>query len=229
MVGEGTLSLQGGKVYQLSDLCLEPKTWQVEEEVTNKRGETSTNFVNTKLMTRQTYSLDGISGDISVGDGGKIKFEEKDGIDYAATTVQLPGGERVPFLFTVKELVATASSSGSAIKPGFQFGGSFKVPSYRTGLFLDPKGRGAVTGYDMAVALPGLQNSVEGDAELFKENNKVFDVSTGNIELEVNKVNVEEGEIGGVFVSTQFGDTDMGAKAPKKLLLKGIFYGRISQ
>ncbi|CAN1225055.1 Oxygen-evolving enhancer protein 1, chloroplastic (Fragments) [Linum grandiflorum] len=26
----------------------------------------------------------------------------RDGIDYAAVTVQLPGGERVPFLFTVK-------------------------------------------------------------------------------------------------------------------------------
>lgn len=25
-----------------------------------------------------------------------------------------------------------------------------------------------MTGYDMAVALPGLQNSVEGDEELFK-------------------------------------------------------------
>lgn len=29
---------------------------------------------------------------------------EQEGIDYAATTVQLPGGERVPFLFTVKEV-----------------------------------------------------------------------------------------------------------------------------
>lgn len=234
---------------------------QVEEETTNKRGETTKVFVNTKLMTRQTYTLDGVEGDLSVrfyfgfffiffvcvcacvrkgvrmrgapplpdrvcvlflrtkppvdstpppllsphllrqvGEGGKIKFEEKDGIDYAATTVQLPGGERVPMLFTVKELVATASQPGrhvhahthahahaheldglvwkgvergsvglglsvlgpesidppslchietpknSAIKPGFQFGGSFQVPSYRTGLFLDPKGRGAVTG-----------------------------------------------------------------------------------
>ena len=29
----------------------------------------------------------------------------------------------------------------------------------------------------MAVALPGLQNSVEGDEELFKENNKTFDIT----------------------------------------------------
>jgi len=101
-------------------------------------------FVKTKLMTRQTYSLDGISGTVAA-DGGNLKFTEEDGIDYAATTVQLPGGERVPFLFTVKELVA--SGSGGAFKPGFQFGGSFKVPSYRTGLFLDPKGRGMTTGY----------------------------------------------------------------------------------
>jgi photosystem II oxygen-evolving enhancer protein 1 len=29
VVGEGSIGLQGGKVYQLGDLCLEPKTWQV--------------------------------------------------------------------------------------------------------------------------------------------------------------------------------------------------------
>ena len=162
-----------------------------------------------------------------VGDGGKIVFTEQDGIDYAPATVQMPAGERVPFLFTVKELVATASTGGSSIKPGFQLGGDFTVPSYRTGVFLDPKGRGATSGYDQAVALPGLQNGVEGDAELLKENDKRFILSKGNIELEINKVNAEEGEIGGVFVSQQDTDTDMGSKAPKKILLKGIFYGKI--
>jgi len=45
--------------------------------------------------------------------------------------------------------------------------------------------------------------------------------------MEVNKVNKEEQEIGGVFVATQLGDTDMGSKVPKKILTKGIFYGRI--
>merc|ERR1719331_3175101 len=115
-------------------------------------------FVNTKLMTRQTYTLDGISGKLE--GGGGITFTEEDGIDYAPTTVQLPGGERVPFLFTIKELVA--KGQGSAFKPGYEFGGSFKVPSYRTGL--------------------------------------VFD---GTIEFAVSNVNAAEGEIGGVFVSSQ--------------------------
>lgn len=69
--------------------------------------------------------------------------------------------------------MAKANTGGNTVKPGFQMGGPFRVPSYRTGLFLDPKGRGGSTGYDMAVALPGLQSGEEGDAELFKENNKV--------------------------------------------------------
>lgn len=67
---------------------MSPVFIKVEEETTNKRGETSKTFVNTKLMTRQTYTLEGIEGDVTVADG-KIKFEEKDGIDYAATTVQV--------------------------------------------------------------------------------------------------------------------------------------------
>uniref|UniRef100_A0A251SH33 Oxygen-evolving enhancer protein 1, chloroplastic n=1 Tax=Helianthus annuus TaxID=4232 RepID=A0A251SH33_HELAN len=123
-------------------------------------------------MTRVTYTLDEIEGLLEVSSDGTIKFEEKDGIDYVAVTVhrydvssnlhtsshpdvsaigwgvtvQLPGGERVPFLFTVKELVATG--------PPENFSGEFLVPSYEGSSFLDPKGRGGSTGYDNAVALP---------------------------------------------------------------------------
>lgn len=76
---------------------------------------------------------------------------------------------------------------------------------------------------------PSFPPCVSSCTAAWQENNKIFDVTSGNIELEVNKVNVEEGEVGGVFVSTQFSDTDMGSKAPKKLLMKGIFYGRLAQ
>ena len=221
VVGEDTITPKSGQ--KLTEMCIEPKAWAVEEEI-GKGGKTEKKFVNSKVMTRQTYTLDGIEGPIS-SDGGKLVFTEKEGIDYAPCTIQLPGGERVPFLFTVKDLVA--KGSGPAFKPGFQMGGDFNTPSYRTGLFLDPKGRGGTTGYDMAVALPGLQSGEEGDEELFKENNKTFDVTQGRIEMEVNKVNAEESEIGGVFVATQLGDTDMGSKVPKKILTKGIFYARV--
>ncbi|KAL7520037.1 hypothetical protein ACHAWX_004788 [Stephanocyclus meneghinianus] len=223
VIGEDTITPKAGA--RLVDMCIEPKAWAVEEEI-GKAGKTEKKFVNSKVMTRQTYTLEGIEGSLK-SDGGKIVFVEEEGIDYAPTTVQLPGGERVPFLFTVKELVATGN--GGAFKPGFQMGGDFSVPSYRTGLFLDPKGRGGTTGYDMAVALPGLQSGEEGDAELFKENNKTFEVGQGRIEMEVNKVNAEESEIGGVFVASQPGDTDMGSKVPKKILTKGIFYAKVQQ
>jgi photosystem II oxygen-evolving enhancer protein 1 len=221
VIGEDSITPKSGQ--KLVDMCIEPKAWAVEEEI-GKAGKTEKKFVNAKVMTRQTYTLDGIEGVLST-DGGKIVFSEKEGIDYAPTTVQLPGGERVPFLFTVKDVVATGN--GGSFKPGFQMGGDFNTPSYRTGLFLDPKGRGGTTGYDMAVALPGLQSGEEGDDELFKENNKVFDVTQGRIEMEVNKVNAEESEIGGVYVATQLSDTDMGSKTPKKILTKGIFYAKV--
>merc|ERR1719464_2714166 len=170
--GKDSITVSGKM--QMVDFCLEPKTWQVEEEVANKKGDVTKQFVNTKLMTRQTYTLDGISGKLE--GGGGITFTEEDGIDYAPTTVQLPGGERVPFLFTIKELVAKGS------------GGSFKVPSYRTGLFLDPKGRGMTTGYDQAQALAASQTGLDGQAELENEINKVFDVFDGTIEFAVSNV-----------------------------------------
>jgi len=221
VIGEGSIKPTNGQ--KLVDMCIEPKAWAVEEEI-GKAGKTEKKFVNSKVMTRQTYTLEGIEGTLA-SSGGNIVFKEKEGIDYAPTTVQLPGGERVPFLFTVKDLEATGK--GDTFKPGFQMGGDFTTPSYRTGLFLDPKGRGGTTGYDMAVALPGLQSGEQGDDDLFGENNKTFDVTKGRIEMEVNQVSNEDSEIGGVFVATQLSDTDMGSKVPKKILTKGIFYAKV--
>jgi photosystem II oxygen-evolving enhancer protein 1 len=225
--GKGTITLSSGKKYKMVDLCLEPKSFQVEEETQTKRGSVKREFVDTKLMTRATYTLTGIEGPIS-SDGSSVTFTEKEGIDYAATTVQLPGGERVPFLFTVKSLVAKAD--GGSITTASEFGGEFTVPSYRSGLFLDPKGRGGVTGYDMAVGLPAMEaDGGEGQGELAKETNKVFEVLTGAMEMAVQRVDPSTGEIAGVFVSEQPSDTDMGSKVPKKVLLKGIWYGRVEE
>jgi photosystem II oxygen-evolving enhancer protein 1 len=218
-----TVDMQGTEVpvvkgSRMKNFCLEPKSFAVEAE-TDKGKE----FVTTKLTTRQTYTIAFVEGSLSPN---PLTFKEEDGMDFQATTVKLPDGEYVPFLFSCKSLVA--KGEGSAFKPGYTWGGEFEVPSYRTGGFLDPKGRGMYLGYDQAVALPALQaDGKEGQEELFKETNKVFDVGKGAIEMEVNKVNQELGEIGGVFVSKQPSDTDMGAKAPKTILLKGVFYGKV--
>jgi len=203
---------------RLRGVCFEPKSFQVETEVNGKLA-----FVNTKLMTRQTYTLDFIEGPLTAN---PITWTEEDGMDFATTTVQLPDAERVPFMFTVKELVA--KGEGDTFKPGFTWGGEYTVPSYRTGGFLDPKGRGMYTGYDQAVGIPFTNaDGAEGQDFIFRENNKVFDIGKGAIEMEINKVNTDFNEIGGVFVAKQPGDTDMGAKAPKTILLKGIFYAKV--
>jgi len=215
----------GGKKYRINNFCLEPTSFQVLEEKLTKKG-LVTEAVDTKVTTRQTYVLTGIEGDL-VSDGGKLAFLEQDGIDYAPTTVQLPGGERVPFLFTVKNLVAKTEGPASSFDVGTKLAGKFTVPSYRTGLFLDPKGRGTTTGYDQAVALPAMQAG--GDEGMFKENNKKFEVLDGSIELKVTKVNSELGEIGGVFVHKQPSDTDLGSKAPKELLLKGAWFATVDE
>ena len=207
----------GGKI---TNLCVEPIEFGLNEELPDKKGNVSNQYVAGKVMTRQTYTLTGMDANLEKK-GDDWTLTENDGIDYAPATIQIPGGERVPFLFTVKDLVA--SGKGDAFKQGLEFGGKFKVPSYRTGLFLDPKGRGATTGYDMAVALPGMQSGVDGDQELFNENNKVFNVDQGSIEFEVKNVNPESSEISGIFIQTQPSDTDMGSKAPKTMVIRGKF------
>jgi len=201
--------------YTFDKFCMEPTSFKVKEDSQLKGGESE--FVDTKLVTRLTYTLDDMSGKMKVGSDGKVSFVEEDGIDYAPTTVQLPGGERVPFLFTVKQL----NTSGSLES----FGGEFNVPSYRGSSFLDPKGRGGSTGYDTAVALPARGD----DEELAKENTKNTAALKGSIVLSTAKVDPSTGEIAGLFQSIQPSDTDLGAKAPKDVKITGLWYARIAK
>jgi len=201
--------------YTFDKFCLEPTSFKVKAESQFKGGESE--FLDTKLMTRLTYTLDDMSGKMKVGGDGKVSFIEEDGIDYAPTTVQLPGGERVPFLLTVKQLNASGSLEN--------FGGEFNVPSYRGSSFLDPKGRGGSTGYDTAMALPARGD----DEELAKENNKNTAALKGSIVLSTAKVDPATGEIAGVFQSIQPSDTDLGSKAPKDVKITGLWYARLTK
>jgi len=213
--GESDLkSLKAGD-YSINKFCLEPTSFEVKDEAVAKGAKAD--FVKTKLMTRLTYTLDDMSGKMDIGSDGKVAFKEEDGIDYAPVTVQLPGGERVPFLFTVRELDAKGTMDS--------FSGDFTVASYRGSSFLDPKGRGGSTGYDNAVALPARSD----DEELFKENNKNTAALKGSIVLSVAKVDATTGEIAGVFESIQPSDTDLGSKAPKDIKITGLWYGQLSK
>ncbi|KAK8481578.1 hypothetical protein V6N13_024181 [Hibiscus sabdariffa] len=212
--GVDSFAFKPGKYYA-KKFCFEPTSFTVKAEGVSKNAPPE--FQNTKLMTRLTYTLDEIEGPFEVSPDGTVKFEEKDGIDYVAVTVQLPGGERVPFLFTIKQLVASGKPES--------FSGDFLVPSYRGSSFLDPKGRGGSTGYDNAVALPAGGRGDE--EELAKENNKSAASSSGKITLSVTKSKPETGEVIGVFESLQPSDTDLGAKTPKDVKITGIWYAQL--
>lgn len=218
----GSIPLDPSKSYRLTSLCLQPISFLVKEEGTKRQaGE----FVSSKLMTRYTSSIEGVEGKLKLNSDGSVTFVEEDGLDFQAVTVQLPGGERVPFLFTIKNLVATTQPGLSSINASTDFEGEFKVPSYRTANFLDPKGRGLTAGYDAAVALPAQSNA----DELAKENTKRFQLDKGRISLQITRVDGATGEVAGNFESNQPSETDMGSHEPKEVKIRGIFYGRVEQ
>jgi len=201
--------------YKFDGFCMEPTSFKVADGSAAKGG--ANDYVDTKLMTRLTYTLDAMSGKMTIGSDGSVSFKEEDGIDYAPSTVQLPGGERVAFLFTVKELDAKGTLQN--------FQGDFVVPSYRGSSFLDPKGRGGSTGYDTAVALPARGD----EADLEKENTKNTAGLKGSIVLSTAKVDPATGQIAGVFQSIQPSDTDLGAKPPKDIKITGTWYARLAK
>ncbi len=215
----GSIPIEPGKTYMVEDLCLEPQEYFVKEEPVSKRKEAE--FVPGKLLTRYTTSLEQITGKITVDEDGVLTFVEKGGIDFQPITVQLPGGEQVPFFFTMKNLVGKTEPGFTSINSSTDFEGDFKVPSYRGATFLDPKGRGLATGYDNAVALPATADEEEW------ANVKQTPIGKGSMSLQVTKVDKETGEIAGVFESEQPSDTDLGAKEAVEVKIRGIFYARV--
>lgn len=217
----GSIAIDTEQSYRLVDMCLEPTTFFIKEEPVNKRQEAE--FVAGKLLTRYTSTIDQVQGKLNVNSDRSLTFKEEDGLDFQAITVQLPGGERVPFLFTIKGLEAQSQPGLTSINTSTDFEGTFRVPSYRTANFLDPKGRGVTTGYDNAVALPA-----QADAQnLARANTKQAEIGKGKISFQVAKVDSSTGEIAGTFESDQPSDTDMGAKEAVEVRLRGLFYGRI--
>jgi len=219
------ISILPNQSYTIKELCLQPKAFLVKQEPLVKRQGSSqgTKFMPTKPLTRASFSIDQVSGRLQADADGRLNFIEQSGFDFQPITVQLPDGERVPLLFSVKGLVARTIEQTTSINPSTQFSGTFQVPAYRTAGFLDPKGRGVAVGYDAAVGLP-----IKADSEEFQRpNNKVFEVSQGTLTLQVNRVDQGTGEMSGFFESIQPSDTEFGAKDPMDVKIQGVFYARL--
>ncbi|BBD69234.1 photosystem II manganese-stabilizing protein PsbO [Nostoc commune NIES-4072] len=217
----GSIPIDSSQSYTIKELCLEPTSFFIKEEPANKRQQAE--FVAGKLLTRYTSTIDQVQGNLKINPDNSLTFVETDGLDFQAITVQLPGGERVPFLFTIKNLVAQSQPNLSSINTSTDFEGTFKVPSYRGAAFLDPKGRGVVSGYDNAVALPAQAD----DEELTRTNVKRAENLNGKISLQIAKIDSSSGEIAGTFESEQPSDTDLGAGEPKEVRIRGLFFARV--
>ena len=214
----GTINLDPSATYQLKEICMHPSEVFVKGEPANKRQEAQ--FVAGKILTRYTSSLDQVYGDLKVS-GDKLTFKELGGIDFQPITVLMPGGEEVPFMFSSKELQATAD--GTAFSTSTDLKGEYRAPSYRTSNFLDPKGRGLTTGYSSAVGL------VPAGDEFAGETVKRYVDGSGTMDLSITKVDPSTCEFAGVFTAIQPSDTDMGTKAVVDVKITGELYGRLEQ
>ncbi len=217
----GSIILNAGGSYELRGICLHPSQVFVKGEPTNKRQEAQ--FVEGKILTRYTSSLDEVYGTLTVSSDG-LSFSEEGGIDFQPITVLLPGGEEVPFTFSSKNLQAKAD--GAVLNTSTDFEGAYRTPSYRTSNFLDPKGRALTTGVEYAQGLVALGGD---DDELKGENVKRYIDGTGQMSLSITKVDSETGEFAGVFTAIQPSDTDMGGKEPVDVKISGELFGRLEE
>lgn len=217
----GSISLTSGGSYELRGICMHPSQVFVKGEPANKRQEAQ--FIEGKILTRYTSSLDEVYGSLVVGENS-ITFQEEGGIDFQPITVLVPGGEEFPFTFSSKNL--NAEADGTAITTSTDFEGSYRTPSYRTSNFLDPKGRALTTGVDYPQGLIGLGGDYE---ELDKENVKRYIDGEGVMSLSITKVDPETSEFAGVFSAIQPSDSDMGGREVVDVKINGELYGRLEE
>ena len=217
----GSIPLTAGQKYQLREICMHPVQVYAKEEPKNIRQQAE--FVEGKILTRYTSSLDEVYGDLTVTESG-LQFQEKGGIDFQPITVLVPGGEEFPFWFSSKSLNATAD--GAAITTSTDFEGTYRTPSYRTSNFIDPKGRALTTGVQYAQGLIALGGD---EKDLEKDNNKRYIDGVGTMSMSITKVDPETGEFAGVFTAIQPSDSDMGGREVVDIKVSGELYGRLEE
>ena len=217
----GSIPLVAGQKYELRGICMHPVQVYAKEEPKNIRQQAE--FVEGKILTRYTSSLDEVYGDLTVTESG-LQFQEKGGIDFQPITVLVPGGEEFPFSFSSKSLSATAD--GSAITTSTDFEGTYRTPSYRTSNFIDPKGRALTTGVQYAQGLIALGGD---EKDLEKDNNKRYIDGVGTMSMSITKVDPETGEFAGVFTAIQPSDSDMGGREVVDIKVTGELYGRLEE
>lgn len=135
--GRAVIPMEVGKPVELYNLCLEPTNFFVKEEGNNKRKKAE--FVPTKLLTRATSSLDFIQATVTLQPDGSLKLVEKEGLDYQPLTVQMPGGERVAALFSIKNYVGVSQPGLIGLTTSADFEGVTEIPTYAVPVSSTPR------------------------------------------------------------------------------------------
>ena len=212
----GKIETTAGQRFDLDDVCFQPVSIEVEEE--RRGGEKE--FVGTKNVTRQTFTLGPAQAEL-VSSGTELEFNILDGMTFQATTAQLPGREQAPILLSIKGLKATADSADGSINSSLDFEGNYVVEGYRSSLFLDPKGRGSETGYEMAVGLQAAQDDFDEGTV------KTDEFTDAKMSFSITRVDPSTGELGGNFVAYQMSSDEQGTLEAHLVRVQGLFYARI--
>ena len=161
----GSIPLTAGGSYELREICMHPVQVYAKEEPKNIRQQAE--FVEGKILTRYTSSLDSVFGDLKVTESG-LQFQEKGGIDFQPITVLVPGGEEFPFTFSSKSLNATAE--GSALTTSTDFEAPIAPPATAPATSSIPR----VVPDHWCSVRPGLVALGGDDEQLEKDNNKRY-------------------------------------------------------
>lgn len=212
----GKIDIAPGETLALNNLCFQPVKIEVEEE--RRTGEKE--FISTKSFILKGATLGPALGQM-VAKGDDLEFDVLSGMISQPTTVQLPGREQVPLLFSVNDLQAIAPGSASGIDRSSEFNGNFKVFGYRGSSFLDPRARGSETGYESAVGLQAAQDE-------FVKSSKVDEVTEGNMSIQIARVDPLSGEMSGSFVSYQMSSDEQGTLESKPVRIQGLFYAHVA-
>ena len=74
-----------------------------------------------------------------------------------------------------------------------------------------------------------MNNGQKDDILNFKNNTKSYDVLPGKVDFLVDKIDKEQGEIGGTFLSYQPSDADMGSRVPTTIQIGGKWFAKVSE
>ncbi|WP_287130109.1 photosystem II manganese-stabilizing polypeptide [Candidatus Cyanaurora vandensis] len=200
----GVLTLSPGTVKKATNVCFEPVT-------------ASYGGKPAKIIWGSTSPLGPFTAELTNQDGSPALVAVRGRTGTQMTLQQ--GSARIAVNFNVNAMDVKSEVKTADISTSTNFKGSVTIPPLRGLNYLDSRGRGSDVGYDEAL---GLYASEGEYAEEATKESAEREVEDGELELQVQTVDVQTGTVAGNFISKQ----PTGLAALKgELEIKGRFIG----